>query len=73
MVAPSGWKKKFRFKKKLTSLDSSTIDLCVSLFDWAKFRERKERLSGEVAFAAGFCDPNEHAFGQHLKNLLAEL
>ena len=34
-------KKKFRFKNKLTSLDSSTIDLSVSLFDWAKFRRTK--------------------------------
>jgi len=40
-VVESGWKKKFRFKNKLTSLDSSTIDLCVSLYDWAKFRRTK--------------------------------
>ncbi len=41
VVAESGSKKKFRFKNKLTSLDSSTIDLCMSLFDWAKFRRTK--------------------------------
>jgi Transposase DDE domain/Domain of unknown function (DUF4372) len=40
-LAASGWKKKFRFKNKLTSLDSSTIDLCLSLYDWAKFRRTK--------------------------------
>jgi len=40
-VAASGWKKKFRFKNKLASLDASTIDLCVALFDWAKFRRTK--------------------------------
>jgi hypothetical protein len=40
-VMESGWKKKFRFKNKLASLDSSTIDLCLSLFDWAKFRRTK--------------------------------
>lgn len=34
-------KKKFRFKNKLVSLDSSIIDLSVSLFDWAKFRRTK--------------------------------
>lgn len=34
-------KKKFRFKNKLVSLDSSVIDLCVTLFDWAKFRRTK--------------------------------
>jgi hypothetical protein len=34
-------KKKFRFKNKLVSLDSTVIDLCASLFDWAKFRRTK--------------------------------
>ena len=34
-------KKKFRFKNKLVSLDSTIIDLSVTLFDWAKFRQRK--------------------------------
>jgi len=36
-----GKKKKFRFKNKLLSLDSTTIDLCLSLFPWAKFRQTK--------------------------------
>jgi hypothetical protein len=36
-----GAKKRFRFKNKLVSLDSSVIDLCLSLFDWAKFRRTK--------------------------------
>jgi hypothetical protein len=31
-------KKKFRFKNKLMSLDSTIIDLSVSLFNWAHFR-----------------------------------
>jgi hypothetical protein len=34
-------KKKFRFKNKLVSLDSTLIDLCLSLYDWAKFRRTK--------------------------------
>ena len=34
-------KKKFRFKNKLVSLDSTTIDLCLSMYDWAKFRRAK--------------------------------
>jgi hypothetical protein len=34
-------KRKFRFKNKLMSLDSSTIELCLSLFDWAKFSRTK--------------------------------
>jgi len=31
----------FRFKNKLYSLDASTIDLCLSVFPWAKFRATK--------------------------------
>jgi hypothetical protein len=34
-------KKKFRFKNKLVSLDSTVIDLCLSLYDWVKFRRTK--------------------------------
>jgi hypothetical protein len=34
-------KKKFRFKNKLLSLDSTTVDLCLSLFPWADFRQTK--------------------------------
>ncbi len=34
-------KKKFRFKNKLVSLDATVIDLCLSLYDWAKFRRTK--------------------------------
>jgi len=34
-------KRKFRFKNKLISMDSSTIDLCLEMFDWAKFRRTK--------------------------------
>ncbi len=36
-----GKKKKFRFKNKLMSIDSTTIDLCLSLFPWANFRQTK--------------------------------
>lgn len=36
-----GKKSKFRFKNKLFSLDASTVDLCLSLFPWAKFRQTK--------------------------------
>ncbi len=34
-------KKKFRFKNKLVSLDSTIIDLSLSLFNWAHFRRTK--------------------------------
>ena len=34
-------KSRFRFKNKLISMDSSTIDLCLEIFDWARFRRTK--------------------------------
>lgn len=34
-------RRKFRFKNKLVSMDSTVIDLCLSLYDWAKFRRTK--------------------------------
>lgn len=33
--------KKFRFKNKLLTLDSTTVELCASMFDWAHFRQTK--------------------------------
>ncbi|NKC11684.1 MAG: IS4 family transposase [Gammaproteobacteria bacterium] len=38
----------FRFKNKLYSLDASTIDLCLSLFPWAKFRKTKGAIKLQV-------------------------
>lgn len=32
---------KFKFKNPLYSIDSTTIDLCLSIFPWAKFRKKK--------------------------------
>ena len=37
-IAP---KHKFRFKNPLYSLDATVIDLCLSLYNWAKFRTTK--------------------------------
>lgn len=34
-------KRRFRFKNPLFSIDSSTMDVCLSLFDWAHFRRKK--------------------------------
>jgi len=34
-------KRKFRFRNKLYSLDSTMIDLCLSLFNWAKYKRTK--------------------------------
>lgn len=39
MIAPG--KTQFRFKNKLFSLDATLIELCVSLFDWAAYRQTK--------------------------------
>jgi hypothetical protein len=41
VAAKAVGKKKFRFKNKLVSLDSTVIDLCLSLYDWAKYRRTK--------------------------------
>ena len=39
----------FRFKNPLHSLDSTVIDLCLSVFPWAKFRRTKGGLKAHVA------------------------
>jgi hypothetical protein len=36
-----GKKRKFRFRHKLLSLDSSVIPLCLSAFDWAQYKRAK--------------------------------
>ena len=38
----------FRFNNKLYSLDSTTIDLCLSVFPWAKFRSTKGAVKVHV-------------------------
>lgn len=38
----------FRFKNKLYSLDASTIDLCLNIFPWAKFRKNKGAIKLHV-------------------------
>ena len=48
----------FRFKNKLYSLDASTIDLCLSVFPWAKFRSTR----GAIRLHPGL-DHNGHLPG----------
>ena len=36
-----GEKHKFRFKNKLLSFDATLISLCITMFDWAKYRRTK--------------------------------
>lgn len=40
-IAAAGAKRKFRFKAKLYSIDSTIIDLCLSMYEWAQFRRTK--------------------------------
>jgi IS4 transposase len=41
LCRPHAPRHKFHFKSKLFSLDATTIRLCLSLFPWASFRQRK--------------------------------
>ena len=34
-------RKKFRFKNKLVSMDSTSIELCAEIYDWAKYKRTK--------------------------------
>jgi hypothetical protein len=42
--------KRFRFKNQLRSIDSTTISLCLSIFEWAKFRRAKGGIKLHVMF-----------------------
>ncbi len=42
--------KRFRFKMPLKIIDSTTIGLCLSLFDWAKFRKTKGGIKLHVMY-----------------------
>src|SRR5438309_6936320 len=41
-------KRKFRFKNKLLSLDSTTITLCLEMFPWARVRQAKGGVKAHV-------------------------
>ena len=41
---------KFRFKNPVKILDASTIDLCLSVFPWAKFRQKKGAIKLHVEY-----------------------
>jgi|TARA_Y100000310_G_C20577854_1_gene761389 hypothetical protein len=41
---------RFTFKNPLRAVDSTTIDLCLSLFDWAKFRTTKGAIKLHTSF-----------------------
>lgn len=43
-------KRQFSFKNPMRAFDSTTIDLCLSLFDWAKFRTTKGAIKLHTSF-----------------------
>lgn len=42
--------KRFKFKMPLKTIDSTTISLCLSLFDWAHFRKKKGGIKLHTMF-----------------------
>jgi len=44
----SAWEMKFKFDNPLYSLDATVIELCLSMFDWAKYRKAKWALKLHV-------------------------
>lgn len=61
-------RKKFRFKNKLFALDATIIELCATLFDWARFRQTKGAVKlhllldheGYLPVFANITDGNVH-------------
>lgn len=50
--------KPFRFKNKLYSLDATVIDLCLSMYDWAKFRRTKGAVKLHLLLDHDGCLPS---------------
>jgi hypothetical protein len=51
------------FDDTLYALDSTTIDLCLTLFPWARFRRHKWRH--QIAYLAGFARGDPHVHPHH--------
>jgi hypothetical protein len=49
--------KKFRFKNKLISMDSTVVELCASMFDWAHWRHAKGAVKLHVLLDHDGCLP----------------
>ena len=49
--------KPFRFKNRLFSLDATVIDLCLEMFDWAKFRRAKGAIKLHLLLDHDGCLP----------------
>ena len=50
--------KKLRFKNKLYSMDSTVIELCASMFDWAKYRTTKGAVKLHLMLDHDGCLPH---------------
>ena len=50
-------RKKFRFKNRLLTLDSTVVDLCASMFDWAHWRKTKGALKLHLVLDHEGCLP----------------
>jgi hypothetical protein len=51
-------KRKFRFRNKLLSLDSTSIDLCAEVFDWARYKRTKGAVKLHVLLDHEGCLPS---------------
>jgi hypothetical protein len=50
-------RKKFRFKNRLLTLDSTVVDLCASMFDWAHWQKTKGALKLHLVLDHEGCLP----------------
>lgn len=57
----------FRFKNKLYSLDASTVTLCSSVFDWARYKRRKGGIKLHLVLDHDGCLPAYAAIGEARK------
>jgi len=51
-------KHKFRFKNPLYTIDATTVNLCLSLFPWAKYRQTKGALKMHFLYDHAGCMPS---------------
>lgn len=51
-------RRRFRFKNPLVSIDSSVIDLCIDVFDWARFRRTKGAIKLHLQLDHQGCLPS---------------
>lgn len=60
--------KRFKFKMPVKLIDSTTIGLCLSLFDWAKFRKTKGGIKLHVMYDAKEQIPDFMIFSEAKKH-----